>query len=105
MQRGPKTAMRNTPYPALAQRWSSCYPLTMTKIEQLTQTAAALSDEQIDGLIAYAAYLAGQPLYYSAPPEVRASIDRGLDQYARGNTVLGTTVFDHLQVKIDAARQ
>ena len=76
----------------------------MTKMEQLTQAAAALSNEHIDGLIAYAVYLASQPLYYEAPPEVLASIDRGLAQHARGNTVPATTVFDRLQAKIDAAR-
>jgi hypothetical protein len=77
----------------------------MTKIEQLTQTAAALPDEHIDGLIAYAAYLAGQPLYYTAPPKVHASIDRGLAQHERGNTVPAATVFDDLQARIDAARR
>lgn len=76
----------------------------MTKVEQLTRTAATLSDEHIDGLIAYAAYLAGQPVYYAAPPEVLASIDRGLAEHARGSTVPATTVFDRLQAKIDAAR-
>ena len=76
----------------------------MTKMEQLTRTAAVLSDEHIDGLIAYAAYLAGQPLYYAAPPEVHASIDRGLAQHAHGNTVPASTAFDRLQAKIDAAR-
>ena len=75
----------------------------MTKIEKLAQTAATLSDEHIDGLIAYAAYLAGQPLYYVAPPEVLASIDRGLAQYARNDTVSAATVFDRLQAKIDDA--
>ena len=72
-----------------------CYSAVMTKIEQLTQTAATLSDEQIDGLIAHAAYLAGQPLFYSAPADVLASIARGLAQHARGDT--------RLQAKIDTA--
>ena len=72
----------------------------MSKMEQLTRTAAALSDEQIDGLIAYAAYLAGRPLYDIAPPDVLASIDRGLAQHARGETIAASTVFDRLQTKI-----
>ena len=75
----------------------------MTKMEQLTQTAAALSDEHIDGLIAYAAYLAGQPFYDAAPSEVLASIDRGVAHHARGDTMLASTAFDRLQAKIDAA--
>ena len=73
----------------------------MTKMEQLSQTAAALSDEHIDGMIAYAAYLAGQPLYYAAPPEVLASIDRGLAQHARGDT----TVVGELPSAIYASQQ
>ena len=77
----------------------------MSKIEQLTRTAAALSDEQIDGLIVYAAYLAGRPYYYSAPPEALASIERGLEQHERGDTVTATAAFDRLQAKIDAARE
>ncbi len=75
----------------------------MTRMEQLTRTAASLSDEHIDGLIAYAEYLASQPLYYAAPPEVLASIDRGLAQHASGKAVPANTVFDRLQAKIDAA--
>ena len=75
----------------------------MTKMEQLTQTAAGLSEEQIDGLIEYADYLAGQPRYYTIPPDVLASIDRGLAQYANGDTNPASTVFDRLQTKIDAA--
>ena len=71
----------------------------MTKIEQLTQTAATLSDEQIDGLIAHAAYLAGQPLFYSVPSDVLASIDRGLAQQARGETVPAAEAFARLQAK------
>ena len=76
----------------------------MSKIDQLAKTAAALSEEQIDGLIAYAAYLAGQPLYYSAPAEVLASIERGLAEHARGVTNPAADTFARLQAKIDAAR-
>lgn len=80
------------------------YTANMTKIEQLAHTAANLSDEQVDGLIAFATYLAGEPLYNSAPPEVLASIDRGLAQLERGDTIAADTVFADLQRKIDAAR-
>ena len=88
-----------------AQRVTGGCGMLDAKIEQLTQTAATLSEEHIDGLIAYAAYLAGRPLYDVAPPEVLASIDRGLAQHARANTVPATTVFDRLQAKLDAARR
>ena len=76
----------------------------MTKIEQLTQTATALADEQLDGLIAYATYLTGEPLFYSAPAEVLTSIERGLDQHRRGETHPAADVFVRLQSKIAAPR-
>lgn len=71
----------------------------MTKIEQLTQTAATLADEQLDGLIAYAAYLAGDPLYYTAPADVLASIERGLNEHRSGQTRLATDALGSLRAK------
>ena len=68
-----------------------CYDLTMTKIEQLAQTATALGDDQLDGLIAYATYLAGEPLFYSAPEDVVASIERGLYAVNFGGGQVDTT--------------
>ena len=76
----------------------------MTKIEQLTQTATALTDDQIDGLIAYAAYLAGEPFYYSAPAEVLASIERGLADHAAGRVADGETLFADTARRIANAR-
>jgi hypothetical protein len=76
----------------------------MTKIEQLAQAATALTEEQIDGLLAYTKYLSGETYYGSASVEARASIERGLAQHAAGDTLPATSVFDRLQTKIDAAR-
>ena len=76
----------------------------MTKIEQLTQTATALTDDQIDGLIAYAAYLAGEPFYYSAPAEVLVSIERGVADHAAGRVVDGETLFADTARRIANAR-
>ena len=81
-----------------------CYDLTMTKIEQLAQTATALGDDQLDGLIAYATYLAGEPLFYSAPEDVVASIERGLAQHRSGETRPAADVFERLQTKMTAPR-
>lgn len=77
----------------------------MTKIEQLTQTASALPDEQIDGLIAYASYLAGQPLYYAAPADVLAAIERGLADAAAGRVVDGDSLHRETAARIAAARR
>lgn len=71
----------------------------MTKIEQLTQTATSLSDEQLDALIAYARYLAGEPLFYTVPVDVRASIEQGLSEYRSGNTIPAADVFTRLRAK------
>ena len=79
-----------------------CYSLSMTKIEQLAQTATALADDQLDGLIAYATYLAGEPLFYSAPADVLASIEQGLNQHRSGDTHPAADVFTRLQSKIAA---
>ena len=76
----------------------------MTKIEQLTEAATVLSDEQIDGLIGYARYLAGRPLYYTAPADLLASIERGLTEHAAGDSFPARDAFHRLQRKIDAAR-
>ena len=76
----------------------------MTKIEQLAQTATALGDDQLDGLIAYATYLVGEPLYYSAPADVLASIERGLAQHRSGDTHPAADVFTRLQTEIATPR-
>lgn len=76
----------------------------MTKIEQLAQTASALGDDQLDGLIAYAAYLAGEPLFYAAPDDVLASIERGLNEHRSGNTSVATDVIASLRAKVATPR-
>jgi hypothetical protein len=76
----------------------------MTKIEQLTQAATALTDEQLEGVLAYTRYLAGETYFATASTEVLASIDRGQEQQAAGETSPAATVFARLQSKIDAAR-
>lgn len=76
----------------------------MTKIEQLAQAATALTEEQIDGLLAYTKYLTGETYYASATADARASIERGLAQHAAGNTRPAGSVYDRLQAKVDAAR-
>ena len=72
----------------------------MTKVERLAQVVATLSDDQLDGLIAYATYLAGEPLFHSIPTEVVASIERGVDQKRTGNTQPAADVFARRRKKL-----
>jgi len=74
----------------------------MGKMDQLTAAAQALPDEQLEALIAYAHYLSAEPLYYSAPPEVLESIERGLQQSAAGQSVPAEEAFARLRSKIDS---
>ena len=68
----------------------------MTKIEQLIQAATALSDEQLDALIVHARSLADEPLFYSVPADVRASIEQGHAEHRAKSTNPAAEVFDRL---------
>jgi hypothetical protein len=59
----------------------------MTKTEELTAIAEKLSEEQLDSLLFFAQSMAERPLLDTAPPEAQASLERGLDQLDRGETV------------------
>ncbi|MFM9942158.1 MAG: hypothetical protein ACKVP7_21960 [Hyphomicrobiaceae bacterium] len=74
----------------------------MTKIEQLTTTAAALPDDQIDELIAYARYLQAEPFFYSASPEALASLERGIAEAEAGNVRPAAEVFQRIRDRIAA---
>ena len=76
----------------------------MTKIDQLTEAATALSDDQIDDLIGYAKYVAGRPFYYSASAAVLASVERGLAEHAAGTSASAVDAFARLHEKIGAGR-
>jgi len=71
----------------------------MTKTERLTAVAERLTDEQIDALLYFAQSMAGEAFYDKAPPEARASLERGLEQIARGETVS----LDELAERLEAA--
>jgi hypothetical protein len=72
----------------------------MTKAEQLTAVAQRLSDEQIDALLSFARSMAEDVAFYEkAPPEALASLERGLDQIARGEHVS----LDELSRRLKAA--
>jgi Holliday junction resolvase len=59
----------------------------MTKAEQLTVVAERLSEEQIEALLSFARSMTGEPYYDKAPPEALASLELGLEQVARGETI------------------
>ena len=75
----------------------------MTRLEQLTATAKALSAQQLDGLLQFADYLATEPFIHRAPADVLASIERGLADHAAGRTRDAEHVLSELQERIDAA--
>jgi hypothetical protein len=71
----------------------------MTKTEQLAVVAGRLSEDQIDALLSFAQSMADEPFYEKAPPEALASLERGLEQIARGETVS----LDELSKRLEAA--
>jgi hypothetical protein len=60
---------------------------SMTKTEQLTAIAEQLSEEQIDSLLFFARSMAEGAYLDEAPQEASTSLERGLGQIARGETV------------------
>ena len=71
----------------------------MTKTEQLAAVVERLSEEQVDALLSLAQSMAEEPFYEKAPPEALASLERGLEQLARGETVS----LDELSRRLEAA--
>ena len=71
----------------------------MSKTEQLAAVAERLSEEQVDALLSLAHSMVDEPFYDKAPPEALASLERGLEQIARGETVS----LDELSRRLDAA--
>jgi hypothetical protein len=74
----------------------------MNRTEQLTRAADGLSDEQLEGLIAYAGYLRSDSYYATAPDDVLLSIERGLDDAAAGRVTAGAEVFQRISKKLAA---
>jgi hypothetical protein len=71
----------------------------MTKAEQLTAVAKRLSEEQMDALLFFARSMTDEAYYDKAPPEALASLQRGLEQTARGETVS----LDELSKRLETA--
>jgi hypothetical protein len=69
----------------------------MTRTERLAVVAERLTDEQIDALLDFAQSMSDEPFYDRAPPEALASLERGLDQLARGETVSLDELADRLK--------
>jgi len=73
----------------------------MSKIDDLTKVAAALSDQQLDGLLDFARSLAEGSYLETAPPEVRDAIERGLSQYRPGLGEPADVVFQGLRRRLE----
>jgi len=71
----------------------------MSKTEQLAAVAERLSEEQVDALLSLAHSMVDEPFYDKASPEALASLERGLEQIARGETVS----LDELSRRLEAA--
>jgi hypothetical protein len=71
--------------------------LLMTKTERLAAVAGRLTDEQIDALLDFAQSMTEEPFVERAPPEAVASLERGLEQLARGETVSLDELADRLK--------
>ena len=71
----------------------------MTKTERLTAVAERLTNEQVEALLDFARSMAEEPFYDRAPPEALASLERGLGQLDRGETVS----LDELAGRLEAA--
>lgn len=71
----------------------------MTKLEQISQEAAALTDYQLEAALDFIRSMKREPFFYSAPPEAIASIERGLEQIDNGDYIS----FEELSRRLDAA--
>jgi hypothetical protein len=69
----------------------------MTKTERLTAVAERLTNEQVEALLDFARSMAEEPFYDRAPPEALASLERGLGQLDRGETVSLDELADRLE--------
>jgi hypothetical protein len=69
----------------------------MTKAEQLTAVAERLSEEQIDARLSLAQTMARESFYEKASPEALGSLERGLEQFARGETISLDEVSERLK--------
>jgi hypothetical protein len=85
-----------------------CYfKSVMTRSETLAQIAAnaeKLSDEQLEGLVAFTTALVQPSVYSALSPADKASIDAALDRLDRGEGIPGEEVFARLDARIAAAK-
>ncbi len=77
----------------------------MTRTEQLTDIADALTDEQFNGLLSFARSLRSEPYYETASIEALGSLDRGLADAAAGRVIAAEDVFCEIEAKIAARAQ
>ncbi len=71
----------------------------MERTDELTRVVAQLSDEQLASLTDLARTMTERPFYETAPPDALASLQRGLAQLKRGETV----TLDELDARLRTA--
>ena len=69
----------------------------MDKTLELADAASKLSDEQLAALIELARAMSERPFYEQAPPAALASLERGLAQLERGESVSLDELAERLQ--------
>ena len=72
----------------------------MDKIDELLQAARALTADQLDALLHLVATMRGQAMYYSAPDDVLALLDRSLSEIEAGAAVDGEAVFRRIDQRL-----
>ena len=72
----------------------------MSKIDKLTNAAARLSEDQLDGLIHFPEQLAQGPVLARAPAAVTASLQKGIQQAEAGELIDAGEVFAAVQRRI-----
>jgi hypothetical protein len=75
----------------------------MGKLEDLTEVAAELSDQQLDGLIDFARALTHEAYFHGAPDEVRDAVARGLAQHRSGSSEPASKTFDELRRRLQGS--
>ena len=75
----------------------------MTKHQQLSEAAQVLTEDQIDGLIAYARYMRNEPVYSTASADLLRSLERCLADAAAGRVTPANAVFKRIDEKLPRA--
>jgi predicted transcriptional regulator len=74
----------------------------MTRAEQISREAAALTGDQQEAALEFIRALKRDAFYYTAPPGALTALDHGLSEIAAGRTVGSEEVFARIDEKLKA---